>query len=100
MTLTMRGTAQDVPPAFAIVVRLDRASTAVVLRGDVDVFARPALSEALSRVIATRGGDVVVDLTAVRFLDSAGVRVLEVARERLSGQGRTLTVRSPSRTAA
>jgi anti-sigma B factor antagonist len=101
MTSTIPGTAEDVSSALKIIlVRLDRPCTVVVLRGDVDAYSGPALSETLSRVIASREGTVVVDLANVRFIDSVGVHALKVAHDLLSRQGRSLTIRSPSTTAA
>jgi anti-anti-sigma factor len=100
MTFTTPEAAQDDPSALTVVVRLDRASTVVLLGGDLDGYARLALSQALSRVIATRRGDVVIDLAEVRFLDSAGIRELEVARDVLNRQARRLIVRAPSAMAA
>jgi anti-sigma B factor antagonist len=100
MTLTMSGVAtQKDPSPLRIVVRLDRASSVIVLRGDVDAYSWPALSEALSRVIASRQGEVVVDLADVAFIDSAGVHALAVARDLLIRRARSLTLRSPSTTA-
>jgi hypothetical protein len=53
------------------VVRLERAHTVIVLQGDADASTRRVLSDVLSRVIASRVGDVVIDLNmpAHRVLD-------------------------------
>jgi anti-sigma B factor antagonist len=80
-------------------VRAEGNRSVVVLRGEADLSARPALSDVLSRVIAERTGDVVVDLAEVEFVDSTTVHALAVAQEFLDRQGRKLRIRSPSRLA-
>jgi len=81
-------------------VRGGGTGTVVVLRGDVDFSTAPVLSEALSRVILLRSGDVAVDLAQLEFIDTAGVRVLTACRHMLERDGRRMTLRSPSRLAA
>ena len=89
--------------------RLDRSSTAptdppprdssfrIVLRGDVEVSTALLLVDALSAALTGRVSDVVLDCSDVVFIDLASVRILDVARQLLARQGRTLTFRSPSR---
>jgi anti-anti-sigma factor len=79
------------------VVRVEPHRTVVALRGEADVTTTGVLSDALSRIIASRAGDVVIDLGQLAFIDSASVRVLATAHHLLAGQGRTMTVSSPSR---
>jgi anti-anti-sigma factor len=79
------------------VVRVEAGRTVVALRGEADASTTAILSDALSRVIATRAGDVVVDFGQLEFVDTATVRVVATANHLLVSQGRTLTVRSPSR---
>jgi anti-anti-sigma factor len=47
----------------------------VVVAGEVDMASAPRLRAALSRAVAA-SGPLTVDLTAVSFLDSAGIAVL------------------------
>lgn len=75
-------------------------TTVVVLRGEADVATLPAMVGALARVIADSEGDVVVDLAHVEFMDTATIRAVVRARAVLVGDGRQLTLRSPSRIAA
>jgi anti-sigma B factor antagonist len=75
------------------------AGLVVVLRGEIDVAAQPFLCRVMSGVIAFGVGDVVVDLAHVTFVDTASVRVLATAQHLLDGDGRRLTIRSPSRLA-
>jgi anti-anti-sigma factor len=83
-----------------VVVRAEGARTVVAVGGEADLFNRPALSQALSTVIASHDGDVVVDLAETAFIDTAIVRALADAHRMLGLQGRTVTFRSPSRLAA
>lgn len=53
----------------------DDGSVTVAVSGDVDLSAADALRTALDEAAAS-AARVVVDLTAVRYLDSAGVKVL------------------------
>ena len=97
--------ATTAPPAapFAagleVSVSAEGATTVVALRGEADVATLPALVGAFARLIADGGGDVVVDLAHVEFMDTATIRAVVRARAVLVGDGRQLTVRSPSRIA-
>ena len=81
------------------VVHAGAARAVLSLRGEADVSTTAILSDALSRMIASRAGDVVVDVGLLEFVDTATIRVIATAHHLLAGQGRTLTVRSPSRLA-
>lgn len=83
-----------------VVLRAEGTRTIVVIGGEADLSTRPAVSDALSRVIATHLGDVVIDLSATSFVDTAIVRALADAQQMLYRQGRQVTFRSPSRLAA
>jgi len=86
--------------SFTTTVRAEGTGTVVTLRGEVDFSAAPVLSEALSRVIVLRSGDVVIDLAELEFLDTAAVRVLMAGEHMLDREDRRLILRSPSRLAA
>lgn len=104
MTLTLlpseAGASGEIGPVLDVrVVRVEAVCTVVALRGEADWSTTAVLSDALSRVIASRAGHVVVDLGPLAFIDSATVRIIATAHQLLVGQGRTLSVRSPSRLA-
>ncbi len=82
------------------VVREEGKRTVVVLRGEADMSTTSVPSDAMSWVIASRTGDVVIDLAELEFIDSATVHVLADAQQLLERVGRTMTFRSPSRLAA
>lgn len=65
------------------------------LNGRFDAFAAPAVSEALSRVAAP-GATVVVDLSAVEFIDSTGLATLVQALKLQQASKGDLILRSPT----
>lgn len=76
-------------------------TTSATLSDEVDVVLRPseddvaiggelALQHRLERVLDSRPARLVVDLSAVRFLDAPGLRVLMDARHTAAGQGTEL----------
>ena len=80
-------------------VRAEDARTIVALRGEADLASQPVVAQVVSQVIAASGGDIVVS-TRLDFVDSASLRCVGLAQQLLHVQGRTLTVRAPSRMAA
>jgi anti-anti-sigma factor len=85
---------------MAPTVRTEGTRTIVVLRGEADYSTRPGLADVLSRVIALRAGDVVIDLAEAEFIDTATARALADCRQLLNRRDRKLTFRSPSRLSA
>ena len=77
----------------------DADRTVVWLRGEHDICTVAALSQILARAIALDDGDLVVDLSGVRFMDAATVGVILRARDFLRLQSRSLVLRSPSTSA-
>ncbi|MFJ8114186.1 STAS domain-containing protein [Streptomyces sp. NPDC096132] len=51
-------------------------ATAVILQGEIDLLAVPALTAQLDTLTAGPGPDLVLDLRAVSFIDCAGLGVL------------------------
>jgi anti-anti-sigma factor len=95
MTLSVLSLAGD-RGALVAAVRPEGSATAVLLQGEADIASRSVIVDVLTEVIANGGGDVVVDLGGLAFIDSGSVRCLQVARQLLDRQGRSLNVRSPS----
>lgn len=69
----------------------DRAIVAA--EGQVDLATAPRLAEALAQAQADGIEETVLDLTAVDFLDSVGVRVLVEAAVAARQRGASLSVR-------
>ena len=76
---------------LALSVEQQDGATVVSVAGEVDMITAPKLRECL---LATQG-DVVVDLSAVSFLDSSGIAALINARSQLDAAGGNLTLRNP-----
>lgn len=62
------------------------------VRGEIDLVTAPVLREALLPVLEHGTGAVVVDLSEVPFMDSAGVHALVDTVQRLRSQGRRLAI--------
>lgn len=65
------------PPGVAITTHADRVVLTVA--GEFDCAAGPALSEAIGDQRAAGVEDIVVDIRAVTFMDSAGLKTLLAA---------------------
>jgi anti-sigma B factor antagonist len=61
--------------------------TTIVLRGELDMRAAPALRDALKRAIGGRVPRVIVDLTDATFLDSTAIGALLVASQQIRDSG-------------
>jgi anti-anti-sigma factor len=76
----------------------EAGGTAVVfLEGDLDMQAEDRVVQEIETALTGPRRDVVVDLSAVAFLDSSGVRALLRGREAAQRQGVLMTVREPRR---
>ena len=80
-------------PQFALNVEDADDGTVVRLMGEVDVSTAPHLRNALMDVVDTRQGPVTLDCRCLRFMDSSGLGVLVVARQRLGAEERSLRLR-------
>jgi len=76
----------------SIRVTIDKG--AVVAEGDIDLAGGPLLDTAIMRLEAS--GPVVIDLTAVEFIDSSGLRSLLTASRRAEGRNSVVVLRNPS----
>jgi anti-sigma B factor antagonist len=68
------------------------SGVSVTLSGEIDFAAAPALHVALDAAIENCGGDVALDMAAVDFLDSSGLRVLLQTHTALAQQSRRLVI--------
>jgi anti-sigma B factor antagonist len=67
-------------PNFSVDVARTEASAIVTVSGELDMRSAPWLAEELRRVQRS-GGQVILDLERVEFMDCSGVRVLVRASE-------------------
>lgn len=88
-------------PLATVAVSDDGDTLTIALRGEIDVSNADALGEDIRRRIAIRGpAEVVVDLTAVEYLDSRGVLLLMRLAAQLRDGGVPLRVVAPAQTIA
>lgn len=67
----------------------------VELIGELDLDGAPRLEAELMRVEASDAPSIVVDLGALEFIDSTGIRLLLMAAERSSETGRLTFLKGP-----
>jgi anti-sigma B factor antagonist len=82
----------DGTPGLAVQVRRDGSDCVVAVAGDLDVVCADQLRQEVAKAVATSPQRLVFDLSALRFIDSAGLAVLIEAS---SGPG-TVRIRDPS----
>jgi anti-sigma B factor antagonist len=67
----------------------------LMVEGEIDVATAPRLIAALNEAVAESVGSVIIDLTAVGFMDSTGLALLINAHRRLSRQRKRFAVVCP-----
>lgn len=80
-------------PIFDIVV--DPQTRSARLIGELDLASCDQATEALASLVVDPG-DIELDLSGLRFLDSSGIRVV-VQTQRALGERGSVTLRSPNR---
>ncbi len=86
----MSSAASDRQSRLSVRVTRDGSSASVIITGDLDAHTAPELDGILGGVIALEDGPVIVDLSAIDFVGSAGAHSLLDARRELFGRGRRL----------
>lgn len=81
-------------PASRLEIEETDRSDTMVLRGELDSHTAGSLDEALDR--ADEKSDLVLDLSAVDFVDSSGLRVLVAHHQRYCDAGTRLELAGPS----
>jgi anti-anti-sigma factor len=64
----------------------------LALKGELDISSAPQVEEALGRIESGRPGLLLIDLRALEFMDSTGLRTVVSADARARDQGRRLAV--------
>lgn len=95
----MTASSIDRPSSDLVTIDVSDLGTAMRLTatGEIDSTSAPVLRDRLEAVLDAGASDVTIDLTAVTFLDSAGLCVLAAAYRRASAEGRALHVLASSR---
>ncbi len=73
----------------------DADTHVVELLGELDIAGAPNLEEELMRVEATDAPSIVIDLSALEFIDSTGIRLLLMAADRCADDSRLTILRGP-----
>ena len=68
----------------------------LTLAGDVDLVSAPQFRDLVDVLIDRAVGDIVLDMSEVRYVDSSALAVLIEAVERLEPEGRRATLLDPS----
>jgi anti-sigma B factor antagonist len=85
---------------FYVHVRADGDAVSLGLVGELDLSAVESFRSCVEGAVDRSGGAVVVDLTALTFIDSTGISALLEMRRRLDAEGRALRVENVSSPAA
>lgn len=85
--------------AFGVIVEGTDDGTRIVVTGDVDIATVPRLEDALQQALSSSPASVLIDLSAVGFVDSSGLRFLLDANQRAQRSGWSLAVVRPAKSA-
>jgi anti-anti-sigma factor len=81
------------PEPFSIARSDDERGVVLALFGELDVISAPELAEQLDALAADACPLVLLELSGLTFVDSAGVSVLVKARHEAEANGRRLILR-------
>jgi anti-anti-sigma factor len=73
----------------------DESTHVVELLGELDIAGADHLEEELLRVEASDAASIVIDLRGLEFIDSTGIRLVVMAADRCSDNGRLTLLRGP-----
>ncbi|HEY9310955.1 STAS domain-containing protein [Williamsia sp.] len=81
--------ASDLPAGTGLTISIDRRGGIVVLavRGSIDVLTAPQLSDAVNDAMTATPTALIIDISAVDFLSSAGMTTLVTAHENIAPTG-------------
>ena len=75
----------------------DRELRVVIIRGEVDLATASDLESCVQRAFADQPSSIVLDLEAMTFIDSSGLRVLVALTNDARSRGATLALRNTPR---
>jgi anti-sigma B factor antagonist len=90
-----RAVADTAEPLLGINIDRDGAKAVVRIEGEIEFATAPRLRTALLDLARSEAAPVVLDLSAVSFLDSAGLSLLIQAKKRLASNDSDLVLRAP-----
>jgi anti-sigma B factor antagonist len=90
------GPGEPVSESLSITRSDDERGVVLALTGELDVISAPELEMQLNGLAAEACPRVLLDLSGLTFVDSAGVSVLVKAKHEAEADGRRLILRSPT----
>jgi anti-sigma B factor antagonist len=84
------------PLPFHISVSETDIGVTMVLAGELDMAAAPALREALADVSEGLEGDLILDLAQLTFIDSSGLTLFVQEHKNLQSRGHELIILDPT----
>jgi anti-anti-sigma factor len=77
---------------FLAHIHLDPQTATLAVSGELDLASAPEFDAALTRTLDSPASSLIIDLSALEFIDSTGVRALLKGYERATGDGRRCSV--------
>lgn len=77
---------------FRVEVHTEGRATVIAVGGELDLASAPALESELEAATQSDAALLVLDLRELEFMDSTGLSVIVKAHQRLSEEGRALSV--------
>lgn len=87
---------QAVGPDLVLTVERTATGATLGVAGELDAYSSPQLESQISKLTDEAVDDVVLDLSATRFLDSSGLRAILSAQRSLQERNGRLRLRAPS----
>lgn len=81
---------------FELVVTVLESDAVLAVKGELDFHSAPRFRELVLQLLNQGVVNIVVDLSAMDFVDSSGLGVLVATLKRMRERGGTLILRSPS----
>jgi anti-anti-sigma factor len=73
-------------------MRSEGSAVVIVLGGELDLASSPQLEQSLEQVWTTDADPLVIDLRELEFMDSTGLSIIVRAQQRMTEDGRQLSI--------
>lgn len=73
-------------------MRTEGRAAIIAVRGELDLATSPELEAQLRKVWDSGNEQLVIDLRELEFMDSTGLSIIVMAHQRLSDEGRQLSI--------
>jgi anti-sigma B factor antagonist len=73
-------------------MRSEGSAVVIVLGGELDLASSPRLEQSLEQVWTTDADPLVIDLRELEFMDSTGLSIIVRAQQRMTEDGRQLSI--------